>query len=322
MFGVFNKILCFSFIFILAASIRAQNRDDVDVFLLAKNNNFPETCRQFKFSEIVLYTPPIYPKQAKSAGTGGAVEMSIVIGEKGELVETEKVTGNEILQAAASAAAKRIKFTPALCDNEPKPVEALLVYNFVPNGFSEKYFTPAIVGDFNDLKPDSQYFEPISFLIEKNRLAFGYADKNFHAEAPLLYGDFAHFLRKTLDLLHNRAAFAKKNPQEINLYAAYNPNNLTSAGEIVNLKKNQPFADAVKTLFSTYRIALADKNNEFHGRKPMTNNEIIKLWTEIFGAEAIPVNFHRTEDDRLLTRGEFALFLRESLEVLIYKVTP
>lgn len=318
---IFGKIFCLAFIFTLPFAANAQNKDEVDVLLIPKNRQSAQNCKDFKFSEIVLYSRPEFPKQAKNARVGGTVEVSVKIDVKGMIAEIENITGSSFFKDAATEAASKIRFTPALCDGLPQPVSGLLVYNFIPSTLSGEYFTPEKIADFTDLTADSQFFEPILYLTEK-KLAFGYGNKKFHPESPLTRGDFAQFLRLTLDLLHNRAALAKKNPNDIKLNFPYNPNNLSSFNEILNLKKNQPYARSVRTLYETYKIAFTDKNRNFQGGVPMTNNEVIELWTNIFGAEAVPVNFRSMEDDRLLTRGEFALFLRESLEVLTYKVLP
>jgi hypothetical protein len=49
---------------------------------------------------------------------------------------------------------------------------------------------------------------------------------------------------------------------------------------------------------------------------------LLDLWAEIFGAEAVPINFELTNGDKIIMRGEFALFLQESVGVLTYKVLP
>lgn len=322
MLQFFGKIFCLIFFFTLFGAANAQTKENVDVLLIPKGKNILENCRQINFSEILFYTKPVYPKQAKNANLGGTIELTVKIDEKGEVSKVEKIAGGSFFQDAALETAKKIKFTPALCDGAAKPVSGLLVFNFAPSSFSEKYFAPEKIEDFADLNSDSQFYEPILFLTEKKRLAFGYSDKKFHPEAPLTRGDFAQFLLNTLEFLSERAASAEKNARNTNLHLPYNPHNLSSISKPENIKNNKPFTEAVSTLFDTYKIALADKNRNFQGGMPMTNNETIELWTQIFGSDAVPVNFLNLEEDRVLTRGEFALFLRESLEVLTYKNLP
>jgi hypothetical protein len=66
-----------------------------------------------------------------------------------------------------------------------------------------------------------------------------------------------------------------------------------------------------------------NREKQFEGNLPLSNNEVIRYWEKIFGIDAVPVNFHLIKDgDRIMSRGEFALFLQESLNVLTYKVLP
>ena len=54
-----------------------------------------------------------------------------------------------------------------------------------------------------------------------------------------------------------------------------------------------------------------------------TKKEVIEIWRGIFGEEALPVNFLTPKDqDKKMTRGDFALFLKETLDVLTYKILP
>ncbi len=161
-------------------------------------------------------------------------------------------------------------------------------------------------------------------MTENYQLAFGFADKNFHADAPLTRSDFAHSLRLTLDLLSERAKIVNKTPAKIGLFYPLNPQKIISADKIKDIdKKKNPYFDSVKILLEKYQIVLVDGNRNFNGNLPQTQNETIDLWTKIFGAEAVPVNFERIKKgDRIFTRGEFALFLQESLNVLTYKVLP
>ncbi|HLM60676.1 MAG TPA: S-layer homology domain-containing protein, partial [Pyrinomonadaceae bacterium] len=176
---------------------------------------------------------------------------------------------------------------------------------------------------FADIRNDSLYYEAVSNLTENYKIAFGYADKKFYADAPLTRGDFAQYLRSTLDLLSERAVSANKLPLEIGLFYPHNPQKTASVSFIKDVKPNAPFYESVKTLLLKYDISLTNDKNEFQGRLHLTNNELIDRWSKIFGAEAIPVNFGLiTEGDRIISRGEFALFLDESLQVLTYKVLP
>lgn len=280
-------------------------------------------CKDLRLGQLLSVPEPKYPSEAKTEKAGGTIEVRVKIDENGNVSEIEKVTGNKILQGAAIEAALKAKFVPTLCDGKKARVTGTIVFRFYPYPSSDKYFMPERVEAFGDVTKNSEFFEAIFSLTENYRIAFGYADGNFHSQAPLTRGDFAHFLRLTLERLSAKAKESKKNPMEINLFSKYNPNKINSVGKIKDLKTKQPFYDSVLILLQNFDIVFVDENREFRGGATVTQNELIDLWTNIFGADAIPVNFQKTENyQKIISRGDFALFLNESLGVLMYKVLP
>lgn len=316
-------VACLIIILFSFALAEAQNKAQVEVLPKILATDLLKSCKNFQYGKIVFYQKPDYPNEAKNTQIGGIVEVTVKVDEKGRILEVEKITGNRLLQGAAAQSAIRGKFTPTFCDGKSISISALMIYNFIPQAFGGNYFHPTKIEDFPDIAPDSQFYEPILYLTENFKLAFGYSDKKFHPEAPLTRGDFANFLRLTLDLLSQRAKMSNRNPRQIGLFSPYNPQKITSAGKIPGFKDKQPFSESVKILLQNYEIALLDKDNNFQGSAPMTDNETIELWTKIFGADAVPINFMQVKNaESFITRGEFALFLSESLEILTYKVLP
>lgn len=100
--------------------------------------------------------------------------------------------------------------------------------------------------------------------------------------------------------------------RKIGLFYSHNPQNIISADKIKDIdRKKNPYFDSVKILLEKYQIALINDSKNFNGNLPLTQNEVIDLWTKIFGAEAVPVNFEKIKKgDRIFIRGEFALFLQ------------
>ncbi|MEO8072660.1 MAG: TonB family protein [Acidobacteriota bacterium] len=312
------------FLFILNLSASAQKKERIEVVPTISTETLAGKCQKFTLGTLTLFLQPEYPQEAKTAQIGGTVTVSVSIDETGKVSGIKKVEGTRVLQNAVINAVQKVKFTPTVCDGVPKPVSGLLTYNFIPYIFTETYFKPEKIEDFADIKRDSPFYEAILDLTENYQLAFGYADKNYHADAPLTRGDFAESLRLTLDLLSERAKIINKIPGKIGLFYSYNPQNIISADKIKDIdRKKNPYFDSVKILLEKYQIVLINDSKNFNGNLPLTQNEVIDLWTKIFGAEAIPVNFEKIKTgDRIFTRGEFALFLQESLNVLTYKVLP
>lgn len=284
-----------------------------------------KTCADWKAGRFVASPTPDYPLAAKTSRVGGTVLVNLKLGEKGAFSEIVNSSGNNLLQDAAAKAARRVKFTPTVCDGANVGARVVLFYNFIPYAENVGYFKPSKIEELIDVKNDSQFYEAILNLTENYRLAYGYADKKFYADAPLTRGDFAEFLRRTLDLLSERAKISGKLPREINLFFSHNPQNLKSVAKTKDLSAKDAYFESAKVLLLTYDIALSNEKQEFKGENALTRREVVDLWTRVFGAEAVPVNFvlsGQIDDERIITRGEFALFLQESLNVLTYKVLP
>ena len=313
--------ICVSPLFVFPQSLSAQKKDRIETFPRISAASV-KNCKNLQTGQVIFYLEPDYPVEAKIARIGGAVEVTIKIDAQGKFLEIEKIAGSSALQGAALNAAAKVKFSSTLCDGIPVAVTGVITYNFIPLVNAENYFVPTKIEDFTDIKSDSQTYEAIVNITENYKIAFGYEDKKFYADAPLTRGDFAHFLRLTLDLLSERAQNVNKIPRQINLFFSYNPNKLASFDKIKNLDKKSPYLESLKILLLKYEISLTGEKNEFDGKLLLTQNQLIDYWTKIFGEEAVPVNFDRANPNRIITRGEFALFLQESLGVLTYKILP
>ncbi len=319
----FNLLNITIFLLIFSSVIYAQKDDEVSVSPKLTRESVTKKCKNLELGEVVFYFRPKYPAEARSARIGGTVEVEVNVDERGTVNGIINVKGHELLQKTAREAAAKARFTPTLCDGQPARINAFIVYNFLPYIITDNYFTPKKIEDYSDISNESVFYEPIFSLTENYKLTFGYGDKNFHSNAPLTKGDFAHFLRLTLDFLNQRAVIANKNPGEIELYSPYNPHTTRSMNDIKDFDQKYPYSESVKLLLTRYGISLVDENKNLNGKLPSTQNEVIELWKQIFGQDAVPVNFQKIKvGDKILTRGEFSLFLYESLYVLTYKVLP
>lgn len=285
--------------------------------IIARNTS--KNCQVFLNGKLINNPQPVYPIEAKINGINGKVEVAVEIDENGNVTSIEKVIGNDLLKKSASDAALQAKFSPTLCNGIPAKNIGIITFNFPKILLTSEYFKTTKIEDFKDIKEKTDYFEAISILTETYRIAFGYADHQFHAEIPLTKGDFVHFLRKTLEMLEWRGKLAQKPIDKSGLFRFYNPHKLKEF-EFYN---NAPYAESLNILADQYKIILAEKDGNFGGNLNLKKREIIEIWREIFGKEAIPVNFLADENsDKEMSRGEFALYLKESLDYLTYKVLP
>ena len=322
---IFTKIFLISslFIFSFAFGANAQNEDKVEVIQTVLENDSTGKCEKFVPGKVILFLKPLYPDAAKKNAVGGTVLVNVKIDKQGKIAEIVEISGDSLLQKTANEAARKTRFKPSFCDETPVEIAAVFSYDFVLDIFRTNLIKPEKVEDFADLSETSVYFETIRNLTEKYKIAYGFGTNKFYENAPLTVGDFAHFLRLTLDLLAERLKAAGKTPDQTDIFSAYNPHKISSAANIKKLNNNEFYADSVKSLFQNYKIAFVDDEKRFSGEKLLKQNELLDLWQEIFGAETVPVHFQKIEHaDKIITRGEFALFLDESLRVLTYKVMP
>jgi TonB family protein len=267
---------------------------------------------------LISLPKPQYIEEAKSAKASGKVEVEVVIDEKGNVVSAKAISGNQLLQESAIDAAKQAKFEPTIVNGKAIKVNGLISYNFSLINYLDFYFEPKAVSEFFDVEQSQQYYESLLNLVENYKIGFGFGDKKFHAETPLTIGDFTVFLEKTLILLDEKSKLANK-PNKI--YQPFNKLKLKKIDEISNLGEKRPYFQSVKNLFEKYDIILVDEDFKFNGENVLSQNEVIKFWQEIFGEDVLPVNFQKISD-KVFTRGDFAIFLNESLEILTYKTLP
>ncbi len=281
--------------------------------------NLEKNCKAFVNGKLLNNPKPIYPAEAKLERTSGKVEVAVEIDEKGKVVGIESINGDKLLTKAASEAALKALFSLTMCDGKPTKTIGIITFNFSPLPLQSEFFKPARIEDLSDLRSEDKYYESLLFLTENYQIAFAYSDQKYHPEMPLTKGDFAHFLKQTLQLLDSRAAISNKNLEEFKLYNSFNPYNLQK----INYNPISPSTGSLKTLVQEYKIVLADSDGNFLEESPMTQKNVNEIWRGIFGEDVIPINFlSDIETEKEMSRGDFAIYLTESLEILTYKLLP
>jgi TonB family protein len=74
---------------------------------------------------------PRYPEEARSTRAAGTVKVRILVGEKGNVLEAEAISGPSELREAATKAAMKARFSPTQLMGQPVKVSGVIVYNFV-----------------------------------------------------------------------------------------------------------------------------------------------------------------------------------------------
>jgi TonB family protein len=82
--------------------------------------------------EVLVKPQPIYPATAKLINASGEVQVSIVIGENGRVVEAKAIKGHPALRSAAEDAARKWVFKPTLLDGKPVKQPGTLTFVFMP----------------------------------------------------------------------------------------------------------------------------------------------------------------------------------------------
>lgn len=75
---------------------------------------------------------PPYPPAARAVRASGAVNVQVLIDEKGNVISASAVSGHPLLRAAAASAAWGAKFTPTVLSGQPVKVSGIITYKFVP----------------------------------------------------------------------------------------------------------------------------------------------------------------------------------------------
>jgi TonB family protein len=73
---------------------------------------------------------PPYPAPARAVGASGAVNVQVMIDERGSVISAKAVSGHPLLRQAAEDAARKAKFTPTYLSETAVKVNGLIVYNF------------------------------------------------------------------------------------------------------------------------------------------------------------------------------------------------
>ncbi len=315
---------CFLLLIIIVPfTVFAQKTGKVEVTANIIPDEASSACSKLVLGKLLFFFEPDYPSIANSKPGVEKVEVSVKVNEFGTISEVLNIEGIEAFKPLAERAAKKAKFGQTTCEGEPIAVTAKFTYIFQQENSTPGYFFPADVEDFVDLNEDSAYYDSISSLTDNYGLSFGYSGNTFRPESPLTRGELAQFLTMTIDFLFKRAKDSKKIPSQIGLVKPFNPYNLKSVNNIVDIDRSAPYFGSVAILLQNYNIALISENSKFEGKSEITKIELIELWTKIFGRETVPVNFLQFDSTvATISRGEFAIFLNESMQVLSYKVLP
>lgn len=73
---------------------------------------------------------PEYPINAKSAFVSGAVQVNIIVNEKGEVTDANAISGPQLLRDAALQAARQWLFSPIEMGGAPVKSQGILTFNF------------------------------------------------------------------------------------------------------------------------------------------------------------------------------------------------
>lgn len=73
---------------------------------------------------------PVYPKAVRSAKAAGIVKIRVLLSEEGKLIESEVISGPELLREPALNAARQWTFRPYQLNGKPVKVESVLTFNF------------------------------------------------------------------------------------------------------------------------------------------------------------------------------------------------
>jgi len=79
---------------------------------------------------LISKVNPVYPPEAKQAGTEGTVRLAVDIGSDGKVVSVNAQSGPDVLVQAAVEAVKQWTYKPTLLNGEPVGVLTTVDVNF------------------------------------------------------------------------------------------------------------------------------------------------------------------------------------------------
>jgi len=92
----------------------------------------PRVSKGVATGEALIKPQPVYPSIAKQINASGEVQVAIVIGENGRVIEAKAIKGHPVLRAAAEEAARKWVFRPTLLDGKPVKQPGTLTFVFTP----------------------------------------------------------------------------------------------------------------------------------------------------------------------------------------------
>lgn len=106
----------------LSPKVSSQNKK-YDGFIVGDKYTFLN-------EEIAERVQPIYRQSAKDAGASGLVQVEVLVGENGNVLEARARTGNKLLWEEAEKAALATKFNKPYLYNKPARAAGFIVYRF------------------------------------------------------------------------------------------------------------------------------------------------------------------------------------------------
>jgi TonB family protein len=92
----------------------------------------PRVSKGVSTGEALVKPQPLYPSIAKQINASGEVQVAIIIGENGRVIEAKAIRGHPVLRAAAEDAARKWVFRPTLLDGKPVKQPGTLTFVFTP----------------------------------------------------------------------------------------------------------------------------------------------------------------------------------------------
>jgi protein TonB len=80
--------------------------------------------------KFVRKVEPVCPDQAKATHTGGTVQIHIVIGTDGRVIEATRISGDPVLVLAAIDAIRQWQYEPTLLNGNPIEVDTTATVDF------------------------------------------------------------------------------------------------------------------------------------------------------------------------------------------------
>ena len=132
----FLLILCFPFAPPVLKAQTKQNKSRAKSSTIVKSKAFEKKPKVISAGVVngwaIDLVKPEYQEAARAVNVYGAVRVRVLIGENGDVIKADVLSGHPLLRYASVKAAMQSKFKPQILGGNPVRIDGIIYYYFIP----------------------------------------------------------------------------------------------------------------------------------------------------------------------------------------------